>query len=408
MGLRLDAAGHQRGLEADVPRQVVAEAHADVARRALGDVPDERLEIIRVAELTRRIGARDKLLRGRPGGIVAARNGGVVARAPEVARRHTARARKKRRGGAGERVADGGGGKPVVGQLGGGGDADGRVGAGAGTAVEGAGRGGGRTQGGSVLHRVVGAPALGLVGVGGERLVDRGIGVARGVGGVDVDAEALGARAGEEGVGLLAAVGVEVIAVARGDLEADVVLAGDDVDHARGGVGSVNRRSAVLQHLDALDHRDGDAVEVDEDGAAAADAVGRDAAPVDEHERVVGPEETQIDRRGAAHGSRGAALIDAEVGSLGHVAHDVGEVVHPRERDLLAGDETERRGTLHLGLLDKGTGDLELLELGRTGGGSRLRGGGDSREQREKNQTRDEAQRHGAGIHGKGSRDPGV
>ena len=175
---------------------------------------------------------------------------------------------------------------------------------------------------------------------------------------------------------------------------ADPRRGGLDQEHGStaGRAGAGLHAAGALEHLDALDHRDGDAVEIDEDGAAAADAIGRDAAPVDEHERVVGPEETQVDRRRAAHGSRGASLVDAEVGGLGHVAHDIGEVIHARQRDLLAGDQAQRGRPLHLGLLDEGARDLEFVELGRAGRVGRLPLGGDG-QQRGQGERNDGAKR---------------
>src|SRR5690606_5305092 len=65
---------------------------------------------------------------------------------------------------------------------------------------------------------------------------------------------ALAGEAHDEVVVFLGAVALAVLAVVGVGLEAFEVLAGDDVDHAGHGVGAVDRRGAVLQDLDALDH----------------------------------------------------------------------------------------------------------------------------------------------------------
>ncbi len=73
----------------------------------------------------------------------------------------------------------------------------------------------------------------------------------------------------------------------------------DDVDHARDGVGPILRGRAVTQHLDAIDHRRRDRVEVHARRASAHSAVHVHeravvaTLAVDEHEDLIGPEPAQ-------------------------------------------------------------------------------------------------------------------
>ena len=90
------------------------------------------------------------------------------------------------------------------------------------------------------------------------------------------------------------------VAIAGGNLEAVEVLAQDDVDDARDGVGAVHGRGAVLEDFDTLDRRHGDRVDVDEVGGDAfGERADRDAAAVDQHQRRVGAEAAQADGDGA-------------------------------------------------------------------------------------------------------------
>ena len=80
--------------------------------------------------------------------------------------------------------------------------------------------------------------------------------------------------------------------VARGDLAAAVVALRDDIDHAGGGAGAVDRAAGGGQHLDALDGADGHIVDRRLRGAVAIPDrgtrnPGRRPAAVDEDHRVV-------------------------------------------------------------------------------------------------------------------------
>jgi hypothetical protein len=72
-----------------------------------------------------------------------------------------------------------------------------------------------------------------------------------------------------------------------------VVLARDEVDHAADRVGAVERRGAVLQHLDALDRGGRDVVQVDAGVVAGRSEVGQ-AAAVQQHQRGRGADAAQV------------------------------------------------------------------------------------------------------------------
>src|SRR5690606_34398233 len=105
------------------------------------------------------------------------------------------------------------------------------------------------------------------------------------------DRAAVAAGAHQEVVLLDGAVAFVVLAVVDAGLHAVVVGAGDDVDHARHRVGAVHGGRAVLQHLDALDHRR-------RNGGDVLHACGGDteALAVDQHQGALGAEVAQVDR----------------------------------------------------------------------------------------------------------------
>jgi cation diffusion facilitator CzcD-associated flavoprotein CzcO len=87
---------------------------------------------------------------------------------------------------------------------------------------------------------------------------------------------------------------------AQGHIVAVVVAPQNRVNHAGGGIGAVDRRSAVTQHFDALDRGGGKLVHVDrERGHTAlglANRVRREPAAVDEHERVARADAAEVER----------------------------------------------------------------------------------------------------------------
>jgi hypothetical protein len=145
------------------------------------------------------------------------------------------------------------------------------------------------------------------------------------------------------------AVGVEV-APAAGDLDAAMLpppcwvrrrspgLPGpcssfwDEVDHAADRVGAVDRRSAVLQHFDALDRRHRDRIQVDR---RALHAVGRHAAAVQQDQGRVGALAAQVGRARAVVAALGAG---GDVGVRRQVVGTVAVDVQVGDQ-LLGGDD---------------------------------------------------------------------
>jgi hypothetical protein len=80
-------------------------------------------------------------------------------------------------------------------------------------------------------------------------------------------------------------------AVAQGGLGAVEVAAGDQVDDAGHGVRAVDRRGAVGDHLDAADRRGRDLVQV---AQGLDDAVGRQAAAVQQQQGGFGADAAQV------------------------------------------------------------------------------------------------------------------
>ena len=169
------------------------------------------------------------------------------------------------------------------------------------------------------------------------------------------------------------------VAAAR-NLQAGIVLAQDEVDHAANRVRAVDGRSPVLEDFHALDRIERNRVEVHR---AASQAVGRDAPAVEEHQRVARPQATQVRVGLAIAGAREAsqeALLRREVVSAGDVRADRIEQhfrrSEARARNILAGDHLYGQRRLRSDLLDARAGDLDPLTfdwrgIARLLGGSR-------------------------------------
>ena len=148
-------------------------------------------------------------------------------------------------------------------------------------------------------------------------------------------------------------------------LQALVVLAQDEVDHAADGVGAVDGRGAVLQHFDPLDRRHRDRVQVDR---RTLHAVGRDAAAIEQDQGGVGALAAQVGARGAviaALGARGDVGVRGQV--VGTVAVDVegGDQLFGRHDalvfKLLARDDLDRQRAFLGDALDARAGDFHPL-----------------------------------------------
>ncbi len=272
------------------------------------------------------------------------------------------------------------------------------------------------------LQRHVGVAVAALVG-GGLRLRAAGVGVVGGAGPVDEVAGAAARAAGRAGngarpralrevdpavgrpvgarqvrplaqqdvvlvarlerdVGVLA-VGVEA-APARGQasvrggavaLAADARLGADrgagdallqnHVDHAGDGVRTVDRRRAVLEHLDTLDGAHRDRGDVDEVAlAVVGHRVRRHAVAVDEHQRGTDREPAQ-GHAAAARGERaGRGLRQRAHVVGGDVVQHVGDAGVAGLLDVLGGQHLHRAGRLGVGAAHVRPRDGHLLRRG--------------------------------------------
>ena len=108
----------------------------------------------------------------------------------------------------------------------------------------------------------------------------------------------------------------QIAAGARREAQAVERLAGDDVDDAADGVRAVDRRRAVVEQLDALDHRGGQRVEVHRARHPGGGSAGDPAPPVHQHQRALRAEIAQRHPGGA--GADAVAVL-RKAGIAGHV-----------------------------------------------------------------------------------------
>jgi len=149
------------------------------------------------------------------------------------------------------------------------------------------------------------------------------------------------------------------------DLEALVVAAQDDVNHAGDGVRTVDCRGAVFQHLDALDGVGGDGIQVGEVLlGAVGQAVGRNAAAVDQDQGSNLAQAAHADARSAGCEAAGAGAGRADVGAdRRHGGQDAQRRGLAGFLDVIAGQDLDRVRRLGLRTLDAGAGDLDALDL---------------------------------------------
>ena len=158
-------------------------------------------------------------------------------------------------------------------------------------------------------------------------------------------------------------------------------LPGEDVDDAGEGVGAVEHRAGPAHHLDALDGRDGNRLEVVAEVRGVVDGV-----PVDEQQALV----VVVRLEHAAEVERGVAVEALHHLNAGHHGQDVVERVAAHVGDVLRGDDGDDGGrpALRLVLLRRGEDaqvrdaliDLEALGVFGAGDGgwralARLRAG---------------------------------
>ncbi len=183
--------------------------------------------------------------------------------------------------------------------------------------------------------------------------------------GTDGDRAAIAGEADQEVSALLLAVALAVLAGVEVGFSTVEVLAGDDVDHAGHGVGAVDRRSAVLQHVDAFD---GDG----RDGRDVLEAIRRNAQTlaVDQHQRTLRAQVAQVDVRTAGFLVGGQRRRAAERRAAGgrDVLQDVGDRAEALVLDVSTGDGQDRLSSFHVNLADARTGDRDAVQVGGASG----------------------------------------
>ncbi len=210
-------------------------------------------------------------------------------------------------------------------------------------------------------HRVLGqgpVPAQGAA----LPVIAGGVPPAVGMGKVQVGAQAVvapGVAAAQQSPAPAVAAGF----AAGGKLGLGGGRAGQDVDHAADGVGTIQRRARALADLDAAGGRQVDLVKgvvVEEAGGAGGDAV----------------LQVEVDRRGGqrladgGHVAFAAGHVDPDAGHLAHDLGGVGRLVLAQGFRL---DETDAGGGLRQGLGLPGAGDGDVPQdggFGMEGGGA--------------------------------------
>ena len=157
------------------------------------------------------------------------------------------------------------------------------------------------------------------------------------------------------------AIALRVLAAVDARLHAIEVAPGDQVDDAGDRIRAVQRRRAVLQYLDALDHCRRYLRNV-------LQAAGGNAQPlaVDQHQRAVGAEVAQVDVRAAHRLTRGQGrrAADRRAAGAGDVLQDIGDRIEALLLDVLARDHQDRRRSLHVDLADARSGDFDAVQRG--------------------------------------------
>src|SRR5439155_3234888 len=179
----------------------------------------------------------------------------------------------------------------------------------------------------------------------------------------DAAAVAGGAADGVHVVGL--AVALLRNAGVAADFGAVEPLAEDDVDDARDRVRAVDRRGAVLQHLDALDGRGRNRRQVG--GGVGAGAARNHAAAVDQHQGPLRTEAAQRDVDGAV-----VAVVDLRVHGVALFGQRLEELAQrdaAGRRDLIAAQHRDRRRRVEVLAADASAGDDDLFSRALLGGG---------------------------------------
>ena len=154
--------------------------------------------------------------------------------------------------------------------------------------------------------------------------------------------------------------------VVTADFEAFVIVARDEVDHARHGVGAVGCGGAVFQDLDPADCGQRQDVGVNRAVAGEGERVWRQALAVQQHQGARGTETAQVDR---ARAFRALGASVELVGIAEHTARDRQRLDQVKRRGAALQLEIFRRQhidgqrSVFRGSLNQRAGDRHRLEL---------------------------------------------
>ncbi len=172
------------------------------------------------------------------------------------------------------------------------------------------------------------------------------------------------------------AVALLILAVLRRSRPALLVRLGDDVHDAGDCVRTVDRRRAVLQDFDALDHAFRNGVEVDRGRNAAGRGAGNVAQAIDQHEGPARAQVAQVDfRRSGADAAavrrvaEVARIVELRVGAAARARQALEHVVDRAQTglgDVLLVKEHARRVEVERVAADARPGDDDVA-LGRGG-----------------------------------------
>jgi len=159
------------------------------------------------------------------------------------------------------------------------------------------------------------------------------------------------AEAAGSGDALLIAADVLGRRVLGGDIEAPVVFAQDEIDDAADGVAAVDRRRPVLEHLDPIDRREGNRIEI---LTARREGMVSYAAAVDQHDGELKAESPQRPAREAEAIAATAAaetlrhIERAIARRCGDAVDQLGSGLEVRALDLVTRDDLDRQAGLAL------------------------------------------------------------
>ena len=142
------------------------------------------------------------------------------------------------------------------------------------------------------------------------------------------------------------------------ELHAVQVGSRDDVDDAAHGVGTVDRGSAVLEHLNPFNNGGWQGVEIDR--AVRAEAAGHESAAIHQDQGPLGTQPAQADAGGPV-----AAVIRLGIGGVGLDRERLEDVPHGGESpgpDVLAGQDDHRGRRAFRLAPDPGTGHRQFFE----------------------------------------------